>query len=109
MDNPFMQFVNVGSYYCKFCKKNIPTRVYTGNPDLVLEYKDNALSWANNYHWYDNHYNCASCGKWITSGERELITEKEFKQTINQSYNWDNRTGLLRIHKKCLDDIGGQR
>lgn len=99
-----MRFVIVGNYYCEFCKKDISVRVYTDNPELVTKFKDEAIAWVKNYHWYDNHYNCVICGKWIPSGQRELIIQKEYRGEINPEYNFTNRDGLLRIHKTCVED-----
>jgi hypothetical protein len=100
--NHGMQIVDVGSFFCEFCKQDIPTRVHADNPDLILEHRDEALAAAKNYHWYDNHYNCAVCGEWIPSGERELVVEREFDREINPKYNNEVKTGLLRVHKKCV-------
>lgn len=99
-----MQIVNVGSYHCDFCKKDIMVRLHTDNPNNAIDYKEECVKWAKNFHWYDHHYNCALCGKWIPGGERELAIEKEFPYEINPKYNVTNRDGLLRVHKKCMEE-----
>lgn len=96
-----MELVNVGTYYCKYCKKERLARLYTDNPNHAVEYKEACINFVKNQHWYDYHYNCAVCGKWIPSGERELVIDKDFKLPIHPDYI-DEGHGLLRVHKNCI-------
>lgn len=100
-----MKLIKVGDYYCEICKKDIVARVWANNPDLVMKHKGDAIYWIKNYHWYDNHYNCAVCGKWIPSGERELISEKDLTVPVHKNYNFTDRHGLMRVHKKCAEKL----
>ncbi len=101
-----MNIINIGTFYCKYCKKDIGARVYTDNPKLVLDYKDEAVDMVENFHWYDHHYNCAVCGKWIPSGERELAFADSYPKPIHPTYNIDARDGLLRVHRQCIEKGG---
>jgi hypothetical protein len=102
-----MKVFNAGVIYCDFCKKEIPVRVYHSDekdgPRLEIE---EIKSWAKNYHWYDFHYNCAVCGEYIPSDERELVIKKDFPVPVNKKYNEENPVrGLLRVHKECIDNL----
>lgn len=101
-----MQIINVGSFHCEFCKTAISAGVYTQHPNLILEYKNEAISAVKNLHWYNNHYNCALCGKWIPCRERRLMFGCDANFETHQQYNHSKvRDSLLRLHKKCSDNL----
>jgi len=96
-----------GKFYCEFCDKEISVYVFGDRHDiewLKTHQKEDTISHAKSDHWYDNHYNCAVCGKWIVGKERIRIARNSFKNKIHEKYNSDSvEMGLLRVHKKCLE------
>jgi hypothetical protein len=104
-----MKIVNIGSFNCEYCKKGVLVRVYANNPEAVLDHKNEAIRAGKNFHWYDHHYNCAVCGEWIPSGERELVFERDFILPIHSKYNITPREGLLRVHKNCVAELKNEK
>lgn len=90
-------------FYCNICDEEIKTYIVGDyNSDLLEKNRERIIDDARNSHWYNIHYNCAICGKWIPSKERMRVVEDSFGGKIHENYNPDSVIiGLLRVHKDC--------
>lgn len=92
---------------CKFCgkfKASLSYRQETADifgEKLMEDFREAA--WWN--HWYAKHYNCAYCGKWIKSWERDLAIAQGQSFEVHADYNDDGRPELLRMHTSCVEKV----
>jgi hypothetical protein len=100
-----MKKYKLGEEICEICKKKIPIIIFSerSEEDLRTDYKI-IKDYIENLHWYNNHYDCAICGKWITSGERELLYGELLNIKFHENYIPENN-GVERVHKKCMENL----
>lgn len=105
-----MKIVYKSKFYCKFCKKEIPISVH-GEGDFIgdNETEREVKEWGEHYHWIEKHQNCTLCGKLVQGEDLELLID-DGKIRISDNYNGEsylgNKTGLLTVHKKCIEKNG---
>lgn len=100
-----MKKYRLGKEICVICKSEIPIEIYSDRTEEQLreDYKI-IRDFIENSHWYNNHYNCAICGKWIPSGERELLYGELLNITFHEDYIPENN-GVERVHEKCMKKL----
>jgi hypothetical protein len=100
-----MKKYRLGEEICEICKTIIPIEVFSERTEEEL-YEDYKLfkDYIENLHWYNYHYICAICGKWIPSGERELLYGELLNTKFHKDYIPENN-GVERVHKKCMEKL----
>lgn len=100
-----MEKFKLGEETCKICKAKISIEIYSNRSkeELMEDYKV-IKDYIENLHWYNNHYDCAICGKWIAPKERDLL----YGELLNIPFHEDyipEKVGIERVHKKCLKEL----
>ena len=100
-----MKLHKLGEETCKICQAVIPIAIFSERSESELKDDYQTIKdYIENMHWYNAHYNCAFCGRWIRSSERELL----YGNLLNISFHKDyipEKVGVERVHRKCLKKV----